>query len=89
MSPVVAGAPFSGPADKFMRAKCLEVSSFAVAQLYRDLINYFVIDSKDAAESKRRIEALGIDCLATNTNMRSISSKRALAKFVLGAVGYK
>jgi len=82
ISPIVAGAPTKGPADKLMRASGLEVSAYSVASLYRDFLDLFVLDSADEKE-KARIEELGIKATVTNTLMKSIEDKIRLARFVL------
>lgn len=82
VSPIVAGAPIKGPADKIMDGLGFEVSSFGVAKLYADFLDTFVIDNMDAAE-KVRIENLGIQVKITNTIMKSLADKVQLAKVVL------
>ena len=82
VSPIVAGAPVKGPADKLLRGLGFEVSAFSVAKLYSDFIDTFVIDNMDRAE-KSRIEKLGISVKITNTVMRSLEDKVRLAKTVL------
>ncbi|MCW3996716.1 MAG: 2-phospho-L-lactate transferase [Candidatus Bathyarchaeota archaeon] len=82
VSPIVAGLPIKGPADKLMRGLGLEVSAFGVAKLYSDFLDVFVIDTLDASE-KERIEKLGIKVKVTNTFMRTLKDKVALAKAVL------
>ena len=84
VSPIIAGAPIKGPADKLLRGLGLEVSAYSVAKLYADFIDTFVIDTADAAE-KNRIENLGIEVKVTNTIMRSLEDKMRLAKAVLEA----
>ena len=84
VSPIIAGAPIRGPADKLLRGLGLEVSAYSVAKLYADFIDTFVIDTADAAE-KNRIEKLGIEVKVTNTIMRSLEDKIRLAKAVLEA----
>ena len=84
VSPIIAGAPIKGPADKLLRGLGLEVSAYSVAKLYADFIDTFVIDTADAAE-KNRIEKLGIEVKVTNTIMRSLEDKIQLAKAVLEA----
>ena len=84
VSPIIAGAPVKGPADKLLRGLGLEVSAYSVAKLYADFIDTFVIDTADAAE-KNRIEKLGIEVKVTNTIMRSLEDKIRLAKAVLEA----
>ncbi len=82
VSPIVAGAPIKGPADKLLEGLGFEVSAFGVAKLYADFLDDFVIDNVDAAQ-KSRIEALGIKVAVTNTVMKDLESKTALAKVVL------
>jgi LPPG:FO 2-phospho-L-lactate transferase len=84
VSPIIAGAPIKGPADKLLRGLGLEVSAYSVAKLYADFIDTFVIDTADVAE-KNRIEKLGIEVKVTNTIMRSLEDKIRLAKAVLEA----
>jgi LPPG:FO 2-phospho-L-lactate transferase len=82
ISPIVAGAPIKGPADKLMRGLGFEVSAFSVAKLYADFLDTFVIDAKDAAE-KKGIEQLRINVKVTDTVMKCLDDKVRLAKVVL------
>ena len=82
ISPIVAGAPIKGPADKLLRGLGIEVSAFSVAKLYADFLDVFVIDVADESE-KGRIEELGIEVKVTNIIMRSLDDKVSLAKAVL------
>lgn len=82
ISPIVAGMPIKGPADKMLRCLGFEVSAYGVAKLYSDFLDTFVIDTKDS-ELKSRIENLGINVKVTNTVMKSLEDKVALAKVVL------
>jgi LPPG:FO 2-phospho-L-lactate transferase len=82
ISPIVAGSPLKGPADRLLKGLGCEVSAFAVAKLYRDFLDTFVIDIADC-QSKTRIEELGIEVKVTNTIMLSLEDKIALAKTVL------
>ena len=84
ISPIVGGVPIKGPADKLLRGLGLEVSAFSVAELYSDFIDGFVIDLVDASQ-KSRIEKLGINVSITNTLMKSLNDKVALAKVALQA----
>jgi LPPG:FO 2-phospho-L-lactate transferase len=85
VSPIVAGLPIKGPADKMLRNAGLEVSAFGVAEFYSDFLDAFVIDTKDA-EHKGRIEKLGIEVAVTNTVMKSLEDKVALAERTLNAI---
>jgi LPPG:FO 2-phospho-L-lactate transferase len=82
ISPIIAGAPVKGPADKLMRGLGFEVSAFSVAKLYSDFLDAFVLDVADSGE-KERIEELGIEVKVTNTIMKSLKDKVELARAVL------
>ena len=82
VSPIIAGAPVKGPADKLMQGLGFEVSAFSVAELYSDFLDAFVLDVADSAE-KGRIEKLGIEVKVTNTLMKSLEDKVELARTVL------
>ncbi|MCD6529163.1 2-phospho-L-lactate transferase [Candidatus Bathyarchaeota archaeon] len=82
ISPIVAGHPIKGPADKLMRGLGLEVSAYSVARLYSDFLDVFIIDHADVSE-KERIESLGIEVVSTNTIMKEIEDKVNLARIVV------
>jgi LPPG:FO 2-phospho-L-lactate transferase len=82
ISPIVAGIPIKGPADKMLRGLDFEVSAYGVAKLYSDFLDTFVIDTKDT-ELKSRVENLGVKVKTTNTVMKSLEDKISLAKVVL------
>jgi len=82
ISPIIAGAPIKGPADKLLKGLGLEVSAYSVAKLYADFLDTFILDTADSAE-KNKIEKLGIEVKATNTIMRTLEDKIQLAKTVL------
>ena len=82
VSPIVAGLPVKGPADKLLRGLGLEVSAFGVASLYSDFLDTFVLDGADLSQ-KERIVKLGLEVQVTNTLMNSFERKVELAKVVL------
>jgi LPPG:FO 2-phospho-L-lactate transferase len=82
ISPIVAGAPVKGPADKLMRGLGIEVSAYSVAKLYSDFLDTFILDAADSAE-KEDIEKLGIEVKIANTIMESLKDKINLAKIAL------
>ena len=84
ISPIVAGAPIKGPADKLLRGLGLDVSAFSVAKLYADFLDSFIIDKLDAAE-RGVIEDLGINVKVTNTVMKTLADKVSLARVALEA----
>jgi LPPG:FO 2-phospho-L-lactate transferase len=85
VSPIVAGAPIKGPADKLMQGMGYEISALGVAHCYRDLLDVMVIDTQDANVAKQ-IEALDIAAVVTNTIMRDDATKADLARIVLQSV---
>ena len=82
VSPIIAGAPVKGPADKLLRGLGFEVSAYSVAKLYSDFLDMFILDVADSAE-RGKIEQLGIDVVVTNTLMKSLEDKIRLARTVL------
>ena len=83
ISPIIGGSAVSGPAEKFMKAFSLEVSSLGVASLYSGFLDKFIIDEKDK-NLKVEIEKLIKDVVITKTIMKNIHEKKMLAKIVLG-----
>ncbi len=84
ISPIVGGAPIKGPADKLMSALGLEVSARGVAECYRDFLDILIIDQQDVALAPA-IEALGLRVIVTDTIMRGLPEKEALARAALEA----
>ena len=84
VSPIVEGATVKGPADKMLQGLGVEVSAFGVAEFYSDFLDAIVIDTKDA-DQRGRIEKLGVKVSVTNTIMRSLEHKVALAQVALQA----
>jgi LPPG:FO 2-phospho-L-lactate transferase len=82
VSPIIAGLPVKGPADKLLRGLGCEVSAFGVAKLYADFLETFVIDAADASD-KQRIEKLGMKVKVADTLMHSLEDKVRVAKVVL------
>jgi LPPG:FO 2-phospho-L-lactate transferase len=82
ISPIIAGAPVKGPADKLLRGLGVKVSAYSVAKLYSDFLDTFILDVADSAE-KDEIEKLGIEVKVANTLMKNLETKIALAKTVL------
>lgn len=86
VSPLVGGAPIKGPADKLMRALHMEASAVGVTRHYRDFLDVMVIDQQDA-HLAGQVEDLGIPCVVTDTIMRDLDHKTALARTVIQAAG--
>jgi LPPG:FO 2-phospho-L-lactate transferase len=84
VSPIVAGATIKGPADRMLRGLGFEVSALGIAKFYSDFLDALVIDVKDVS-LKEPIKKLGLDVTVTNTVMKSLDDKVALARAVLHA----
>lgn len=82
ISPIIQGATLKGPADKMLAGLGFEVSARGVAQYYGHLLQAFVIDKLDI-QLESSIAALGLNVRNTNTVMRTLSDKQALARFTL------
>jgi len=82
ISPIVGGAPVKGPADRLMRGVGAEVSARGVAELYRGLIDAFVIDERDA-DLAADIEAMGIRTRVLDTIMGDVEVAQRLAEAAL------
>jgi LPPG:FO 2-phospho-L-lactate transferase len=85
VSPIVAGAPVRGPADRLMAPLGIEVSCVGVARAYADICAHLVIDAGDAARAPE-VEALGVRAVVADTMMRDARIAAALARHTLGAV---
>jgi len=85
VSPIVGGAPVSGPAGILMASQGLPVSIAGVAQAYQDFLDLLVVDVRDAkaAEELRRT---GLRVHTAETIMRTPEEKAELARAVLAAV---
>ncbi len=86
ISPIVGGRALKGPADRMMRGLGMEATAAAVAEMYRDFVDLFVIDLVDRAERKK-VEALGMQVVETQTVMKDRTARRALAREVVSALG--
>jgi len=82
VSPIVGGLPIKGPAHTLMRAEGLEVSAKGVATLYRDWIDGFVFDARDA-DAAGGIEALGLGTAVLDTLMVDAEASRRVAAAAL------
>ena len=82
VSPIIDGQAVRGPAAKMMTELGYEPSSFAVAEMYRNLCDVFVIDKTDESHTKP-IEELGIKVICTNTIMGTLDDKIRLAEEIM------
>jgi LPPG:FO 2-phospho-L-lactate transferase len=82
VSGIVAGQALRGPADKMLVSLGHESSALGVARLYQGLLQWFVIDSADAALAPQ-IEALGMKVSVLPTVMRSEADRAELARAIV------
>jgi len=85
VSPIIAGAPVRGPADRVMAPLGLEVSCVGVARAYADLCSTLVIDARDA-ERADEVAATGVRPVVADTLMHRPEVAAALARQTLDAV---
>ena len=85
VSPIIAGAPVKGPADRLMDPLGIEVSCVGVARAYAEFCGTLVIDSGDAARAAE-VEAAGMRVAVADTLMRDARVAAALAQHTLDAV---
>lgn len=88
VSPIVGGATIKGPADRMMRGLGMEVSAVGVARAYADFLDVLVIDQQDA-DLAAGVEAEGVRAVVTDTIMRTLDVKRALAQVTLEQAGLR
>jgi LPPG:FO 2-phospho-L-lactate transferase len=83
VSPIVAGAPVQGMADRLMPLMGLEVSAAGAARAYGDLLAAWVIDDRDADLRSAIERELGIAVGVTDTMMTGDEASERLARFAL------
>lgn len=82
ISPFVGSEPFSGPASKFMRALGVESSSYGVAVLYHEFLRILLVHIHEETKVMEKIKGMGIECIRTNTFVRSAKDKEKLVNEV-------
>jgi LPPG:FO 2-phospho-L-lactate transferase len=85
VSPIIGGRPVKGPADRMLRGLGLEVSPVGVATLYRDIVDLFVLDRRDAALAPR-VRALGCEVLVADTLIARPARAAQLARRIVNAL---
>jgi LPPG:FO 2-phospho-L-lactate transferase len=78
VSPIVGGEAIKGPAAKMMGELGVPASAAGVARHYAGFIDAMVIDTVDRAQ-EAEIRALDMEVLVTQTVMRSLDDRKALA----------
>lgn len=79
ISPIIGGRAVKGPADAMMRQLGHEPSALGVAELYREFVGTFVIDSFDAQQKESIEGAANMKVVVANTLMRSVEDAARLA----------
>jgi len=82
VSPLVAGKPVKGPADRLLSGLGIEVSVTGVASLYQDFLDALVIDTQDENQ-RARLERLGLSIITTDTIMKDMEKSVALAQVIM------
>jgi LPPG:FO 2-phospho-L-lactate transferase len=84
VSPIVGGAPVSGPAGRLMSARGLEVSAAGVAAAYAPWLRALLIDPRDTG-AVPTLERAGVRAIVTDVMMTDRAREVALARRVLEA----
>lgn len=82
VSPIVGGRALKGPAAKMMSELGFAVSAASVAALYEGVIDRFILDRLDASFAPS-LEKLGMEAVAVDTIMETLSDKVRLARQVV------
>ena len=85
ISPIVGGRAIKGPAAKMMKSMQLRSSAVEVAKLYADFCGVFILDEVDRKQAAQ-VQALGMQPVVTNTIMKGLRERKALAKAVARAL---
>jgi LPPG:FO 2-phospho-L-lactate transferase len=86
LSPIVAGAPVRGMADACLTAIGVETSAAAVAGLFTDLLDGWLVDETDA-DAVAVVEATGVRCRAVPLLMRDVDAAADMARAALDLAG--
>jgi LPPG:FO 2-phospho-L-lactate transferase len=86
ISPIVGGRALKGPAAKMMKSMHLKASATEVAKLYADFVGVFVMDEVDRKQAAQ-VAALDMKPVVTNTIMKGLRERKALARTVVRALG--
>jgi LPPG:FO 2-phospho-L-lactate transferase len=84
VSPIIGGAPVSGPAGRLMQARGLAVSPLGVAAAYAPWLRVLLVDEQDQALAGV-LAARGVRAVVTDVLMPDAAREVALARRVLEA----
>lgn len=82
ITPIVGGRALKGPAADMLSDLGHEVSASAVAEIYDDVLDVFILDETDY-EQAADIQSLGMRVFSTDTVMKTLDDKQHLARLVL------
>ena len=82
LSPIIGGAPVRGMADACLTAIGVETSASAVAGLYIDFLDGWLVDESDA-DAVPGIAASGPRCIAVPLLMRDVDAAASMARHAL------
>ena len=85
VSPIVAGVPLKGPADRMLVSLGHQSSALGVARIYAGTVGSFVIDDADAAMAPAITAETGLAVAVLPTVMRSDDDRRALAAALIAS----
>ena len=86
ISPIVGGRAIKGPAARMMKSMLLGSCAAEVAKLYVDFCGVFVLDQIDRKQASQ-VAALDMRPVITNTIMRGLRERKALARVVAREMG--
>jgi LPPG:FO 2-phospho-L-lactate transferase len=86
LSPIIGTAPVRGMADAVLRTIGVDVSAAAVAGLFTDILDGWLVDTADA-DAVERVEALGIRSRAIPLLMTDVGATAAMAQEALRLAG--
>jgi LPPG:FO 2-phospho-L-lactate transferase len=84
VSPIIGGAPVSGPAGVLMRPRGLEVSAAGIAAAYAPWLATLVVDARDR-DAAATVAARGVRAVVADTLMTDRATEIALARAVIAA----
>ncbi len=82
ITPIVNQRALKGPTAKMLKELDYPVSPVAIATLYRDFLDIFVLDNQDV-QMRKEIETMGLKVIVTNTIMNNDQEKTRLASELL------
>ena len=82
VSPIIGGAPVSGPAGALMRARGLEVSAAGVATAYAPWLRTLIVDARDR-DAATAVSSRGVDTVVADTLMTDRATEITLARTII------